>query len=641
MQEIISTFVRTSKKAAESIWLDGGKLLRSGYNKGDTLDITSRNDAIILTKVAPVKRSSESTQNVSGRKNVARDEIMPILELPIKKTGMLWDAGTPLKVKVTKTRIVIRVNSYLLERKKRAAKFSETLKTRKAKHLRIEVQDVPTYPRKNETESADLCTVRFDTCLESKATSSFYNTLCSIERANPFAIVVFSYQSHTNPLGEGIVSILRSMAYNTYFIDGILLAVSQDILIDDDWVDLFVEPDEPSLDYLLAIEHSETLTCQFGEKLALKENRQSVLETDIKNGVMSIASTFHGGGTYEAGAAPVFKANNLKPELVLVSEIEDSYLQHSFEINRSAFTDNTIVLNGDMDHFDLSNCAIKSSLFLSGISCIGASRAGISKGQYGVAELHSSAGHLFWSTIKYIIGINSYFYILENTDSYKKTDSYKSIKLILDEIGYFYEEGILNSHDFGATESRNRLFLIASSDDSNHVHAIEPFSKKHHFVGPRITINHLLDPAIDEDSKMYREYDHLKQKAIRDAKDGKGFGRTLFTGSETKSLVIRAQYAKAGSSDCYHIHPLNPELSRLYSVLEHSRLKGFDDSFILNSKTNTATLGHTILGQGIPRPVSAITSGFICQLVDRIIANVKTHFELPVLRGESLQLSLI
>ncbi len=611
LREIISTSVRMSQKVKESIWLDGGKLLRGQYNKGDTLQVVTKKDSIVLKKVSALPRATNATVNVSGRKNASRDQVMPLLELPLNKSTMTWEAGTPLKIQITKDAIIIQVNTYLLQRKKRASKFLEMLRTKKAKHLKISLADTPKHPMANDTDSADTCELDFD---ESEQTSSFFNALRSIEQSNPFAITVNNIASDCNVLGEGIISILNSLEYATYDFKDRLVAVSKNIDFDLD--SAIQQTSTPLHCDLFEVNDVIQVEPNYGKKIALKDDRKHQLDRDIAKGTISLASLFHGGGTFEHAAASVFESSKLTPQLALVSEIEDSYIQHSVEVNASSYCDSTVILNGDMNHFDASNCNVSATLLTSGISCIGASRAGISKGGYGSAERHPKAGSLFWPTIKLLTALNPYYYLLENTDSYRSTKSFLCIKLILEQLGYIFEEGVLDSHNYGSTESRKRVFLMACSDEDKHdLNEVSPLSASHHFVGPRVTINHLLDASVTESSDMYRSYDHLKAKAVRDAENGKGFGRHLMTGQETRSNVIRAQYAKAGSSDCYHLHPTDPELSRLYTPLEHARIKSFDSSFITDAKATSKTLLHTVLGQGIPRPVGAKMAEMFCRLI--------------------------
>jgi site-specific DNA-cytosine methylase len=619
--EIITTKVRESKKVGASVWLDGGKLNRNQWLKGDTAEITVTSDAIVLRKTDRLERATPRTVNISGRKNPSRGDVSAILELPIKKTTHKWDIDLPLKVKVTRKTIIISINSFLVERKKRAAKFLEFVRTKRAKSLVMCVADLPIKPHENISEQADIVSMAFD--VDGQGTSQFYNALRTIETANPFALEVVNFESTSNPLGYGMVSILRNLEYKTYHVNKRLIAVSEDIAFELDSV-INSDTNETIFD-LMAVETQTRLSCKFGSELGLKAKRTEQLEKDLSDKTIRTISLFHGGGTYEYGAKSVYEGYGFKNELALVTEIEDTFLWHSFEANRECFTEETLVLNGDICSFEPGEYNVNGSLLISGIPCTSSSRASLSKVGHKYAELHAKAGSLFWNTIKFIVSCNPYFYVLENTDSYRYTSGFKSIMLMLDALGYHYEETVLNSHDLGTIESRKRLFLVATSDDSNEsLKAINFGSRDHHYVGPRVQINKILDPNIKPDDPSYRLYTHLKEKEIRDKLAGKNFARNMFHGDETRTLLIRAAYAKAGTSDCYLYHPSDKEYSRLFSPVEHARLKGFDDDFVTKPKTNAASQLHFILGQGIPRSLTTYT-------IDKVLSMAAPQFLKPKL----------
>ena len=172
-----------------------------------------------------------------------------------------------------------------------------------------------------------------------------------------------------------------------------------------------------------------------------------------------------------------------------------------------------------------------------------------------------------------------------------------AIKYVLDAMEYETDFGVIDSHNYGTMETRKRLFLIACDNEI----ALENetiFDKNDWFVGPRRPVKHFIDRTIPDDHESYREYSHLKEKLKRDKSKGNGFSRALYSGDETRTLLIRQSYTKAGSTDPYMICPADPEKSRLFSPLEHAQIKGYSTDYVTKGGSNSATLLHSILGQG-------------------------------------------
>jgi len=101
------------------------------------------------------------------------------------------------------------------------------------------------------------------------------------------------------------------------------------------------------------------------------------------------------------------------------------------------------------------------------------------------------------------------------------------------------------------------------------------------------------------DSDTWRSYSYLADKEIRDKEAGKGFKRCLVDGSESKVPTIRRLYHKAGSTDTYVKHP-DGLRSRLFTPIEHARLKGIPERLIAGLSN---TVAHEVLGQSVCYPV--------------------------------------
>lgn len=421
--EIIDTKVRNGRHSL-AIWLDGGKLARNEWDKGDTVEIVHINDHsfALVRSDEKLPRSTRTTHNLSGKKKPSRSDILPVLDLPISKAGVDWDAETCLKVMVTRDRIVVSINDYAEQRRQRVSKLKNVLENQEATFLEINVSELPEAPAHNETMPADICRMTFDA--DAPKSANFFNAMLCAEKANPFAIEIENFSSAQNVMQDGLIAVLKSLEYTTLSFANKFLAVSNDLELD---TKALAERDEMPIEQLVGSAKVSTIKPAFGAKLANKEARAIQLQNDIENGQLTSVSLFHGGGTIEQASKELFSENNLDLRLRLVSELEDDYLQHSFELNRHAFYQDTIVLSGDMTNFDSSNANVKASLMTGGVSCKGSSRSGISALKLKNAEAHPTAGHLFYPTMKFLAFVNPSIFVLENTDSYKNTASFDAV----------------------------------------------------------------------------------------------------------------------------------------------------------------------------------------------------------------------
>lgn len=64
-------------------------------------------------------------------------------------------------------------------------------------------------------------------------------------------------------------------------------------------------------------------------------------------------------------------------------------------------------------------------------------------------------------TVEFIRYMKPKFFTLENVGGYGKFTAFRRIMNALDDLGYFYDVSILNSADFGVSQTRRRLFVRA------------------------------------------------------------------------------------------------------------------------------------------------------------------------------------
>ena len=310
----------------------------------------------------------------------------------------------------------------------------------------------------------------------------------------------------------------------------------------------------------------------------------------VKKIPLGVASLFHGGGVLDHALHSGLARSGVSSFVQVAVELEAKYLETSMRNNPHLFTPNTVFFEGSVEFFRPHG--VTADILVAGIPCTGASLSGRAKNNLEFAEDHSAAGDLFFYTLNTIIAMNPAIVIIENVEAYLNTASMSVIRSVLSRRGYALHEKILSGGEFGCLEDRRRMCLVAMTEGLSESFSLDAL------VSPKekeTSIAAILDD-IPVDSPMYRSYDYLAAKEVRDAAAKKGFRRQLVTQDSTSVGCIGKGYAKARSTEPFLIHPCNPDLSRLFTVPEHARLKSIPESIIHDCEF---TLGHEILGQSV------------------------------------------
>ncbi|MBB1390176.1 DNA cytosine methyltransferase [Shewanella sp. SG44-6] len=325
------------------------------------------------------------------------------------------------------------------------------------------------------------------------------------------------------------------------------------------------------------------------------EKRNRALTNKIINGeAITIASLCHGGGVLDRAIHSGLQKAGIKSKLGMAVEIEPAYLESSIRNNTMLWHSDSIVIQSAIEDVTFSEKSEQYQLLSVGLPCLGASKAGRSKGKLTFAEDHDTAGAIFFYALNAINYLNPAIVIIENVVDYEKTASFSVIKLVLNKLGYELHYRELNGMDFGAIENRNRMCLIAISkglDIDFDIDSLNPTT-----IAGTKPLNSIIDTSIGPDSDKWRSFDYLVAKEISDKKAGKGFGRLMVTPEDTKVGVIGRGYAKCRSSETFLKHPSDESLSRIFTAEEHSKIKGVPVDLIHGI---SETVAHQILGQGV------------------------------------------
>lgn len=329
------------------------------------------------------------------------------------------------------------------------------------------------------------------------------------------------------------------------------------------------------------------------------KDRNVRLCNKVKRGeAVRISSLYHGGGVLDCAVHEGLKDQGIKSECALVSEIDSRYMDASLTNNEHLFSDDCIFLNAPVEQvaFDAKNAEnLDIDVVIGGVPCTGASSAGKARNQIKYAEQHASAGAQFYAFLRMIEITNPAIAILENVCAYRDTPSYAIVLSVLKTMGYKVEDCDLSGNEFGALESRTRMGMVAISeglDGFDLIGDVFPTERK------PTTLAEALEP-FEATEDRFRDYDYLRKKEESDKKAGKGFRRQLLDKDAVSVPTITRSYNKVRSTDPQLKHPTNSLLTRLFTPLEHARIKGIPERIIRGIST---TVAHEILGQSVIYP---------------------------------------
>lgn len=376
-----------------------------------------------------------------------------------------------------------------------------------------------------------------------------------------------------------------------------------------------------------------------------KERIERLKEKITTGQPLAVGSTSHGAGILTHALHSGLHAAGIGTELTFANDIDPVYLAHAQERN-DMWSDKTISLAAPLQELAFDEWALSNlpqlDIFEAGLPCTAASVAGRAKKHLGKAEDDPNVGHLIVGFLAMIAKTNPAICLLENVPLYEQTASYAIYKSQMKNFGYNVSEMVLEGHQFGSMENRKRMCSIAVTDGIEFDFSMLQYPEK---VKQRI--GDILEP-IPADSEVWSEMAYLKVKEVRDKAAGKGFMRQEVHADGVTVPTVTRGYMKRRSTDPMLVNPENPNLLRLFTPIEHARIKGVPEHLILGL---SATIAHQVLGQGICyKPFFAVgqaigvalkswtSSGF---MVIRKMFDVKPVDPLASVEFESPQLSLL
>lgn len=352
------------------------------------------------------------------------------------------------------------------------------------------------------------------------------------------------------------------------------------------------------------------ITANYVDENVVKRTKRMLAK--VRDGLaLSVCSLFHGGGVLDKALHHGMKRAGVKSFVQIGAEMSERYLDSSRRNNPEIWGPQSVALLGDVRDVDwrlLPECDILAG----GVPCTGASLAGRAKNKLSAAEEHSTAGALFFDYLEAVKTLNPAVVILENVPQYQNTASMMVIRSVLTSLGYILTEAVLDGNEFGVLERRRRLILVAVCRG---LKVQFDFEQAPPVRVKELTLRSIMEP-VALDSKRWRNLEGLNAKAVRDKESGKGFAPQRLTGDEGHCGTIGKGYAKYRSTEPFLIHPEDADLARLFTSIEHARLKGIPETV---AKGECETTAHEIYGQSVCYPkIEAVGAG-LGQLINAAV----------------------
>lgn len=331
-----------------------------------------------------------------------------------------------------------------------------------------------------------------------------------------------------------------------------------------------------------------------GSKRKTAQRVSDFLRKLLKKEPIEIGSVFTGLGVLDRAIHQGLADCGIESYTKFVVERESKYVEACLYNQSDLFRKNSTIVHSSIEDVEFTG-EMTLDVLLGSLPCTGASIAGKTKKKLQAAEFDVDCGAAFYFWLNFVQRFKPLLIVMENVTAYMKSTSMEVIKSVLNTLGYEVKLTVLNGNDFGTIENRDRMALIAVTKelDDFDINSIVPFKEREN------SINELLEP-IPEDDKRWKEYSYLADKEIRDKAAGKGFKRNIVDGCENSLGTIRRLYSKGGSCDQFLKHPAMNGLTRLFTPIEHARLKGIPE-YLVDGVSDT--IGHEMLGQSICFPV--------------------------------------
>ena len=332
------------------------------------------------------------------------------------------------------------------------------------------------------------------------------------------------------------------------------------------------------------------------------EREKSLIEALLRGEPLRQASFFSGLGMLSYHLKMGLKESGIDSQITFANDASDVAMECNLSGNPiwDNASDDAFAVIDTLENIDISEL-VQSHMVEIGYPCVGQSTLCL-KAHRDLE--HPVVGTLFVKLLAALDKINPAIVVFENTPAFLNSKTLEFIKREMK--GYRFEEAIFNAHDFGEIEARKRTCVVAISDGLPELNlgAISP--------GEDVKHNKLSEflEDIPSDSKLWREMEHVKKKALD---PNLNYKNMLYHGEENLIATLTATYAAPKAGSPMIAHPFIDGLQRQITALEHALIRRLPSRmliavmYIVNGATpvvsarGSSTIAHRLLGNGVSK----------------------------------------
>jgi DNA (cytosine-5)-methyltransferase 1 len=302
---------------------------------------------------------------------------------------------------------------------------------------------------------------------------------------------------------------------------------------------------------------------------------------------LEIVSLCTGIGALDHAIVNGLCAEGVKAAVTFAVEREERTLSAAMA-NNEVFASNATTVCGRLEDLE-PQLLPRADVLIAGLPCTGASLAGRAARHGEAPEEHEEAGILFVHFLDAIARVNPAVVILENVVAYRNTAGMLAIRAVLGMRGYHVRETVVDGPSYGNIEARRRLVMVATSYGMGFEFALPPQ------VNATVRLSDILE-SVPDDSERWKHLAHLDAKDAKAAARGTNFRIAIVDPTAESVPTIGAGYSRSRGCEPLLEHPTRAGYRRLFTPLEHSRVKGIPEHLIAGL---TEPQQHTALGNAI------------------------------------------
>lgn len=261
---------------------------------------------------------------------------------------------------------------------------------------------------------------------------------------------------------------------------------------------------------------------------------------------------------------------------------------------------------GEMPHGDITKKEVKDQIpafdiLTGGFPCQPFSTIGKRQG-----FKHKTQGNLFYHIVEILENKKPAAFLLENVPGLKNHDggdTYKTVKTILDQLGYEVFDDVLDAANFGVPQRRRRIYFVGFKRSA--------FKDAIEYELPQCNTKHktYINKFLENDVKNYSISKHLQERYLYKINDGRPLVVDKDSRVHVKTLV--STYHKIQRLTGTFVAD-GPTGMRLFTANECKAIMGFPKNFIIPV---SRTQMYRQMGNSVAVPVIAEIAKSIVQVL--------------------------